>query len=165
MSDSLDLPDRLLALLDDLPADQLAFAPVPVKSRRDGWSPARQRGFIHRLALCGCVPTAARCVGMSRESAYRLRARPGGESFAAAWDKALGWGEQRATDRALERALCGEMRPIFYRGRRVGERLVHDTRLTIAVLERSARRDRQDPSPPRDPMAILRAFRGKSPSY
>lgn len=111
-------PDRLANLLADVPEDVLAFSPVPVKARRDGWSVERQRGFMARLALCGCPATAARAVGMSRESAYRLRARPAADGFAAAWEAALGLGECRVDDLAIERALLGEVRPVFYRGRR-----------------------------------------------
>lgn len=67
-----------------------AFHPVPVGARRDGWTPARQAGFIGMLAETGSVLAAARFVSMSRESAYRLRKRPGAAGFAAAWDAALG---------------------------------------------------------------------------
>ncbi|RVU07902.1 hypothetical protein EOE18_02170 [Novosphingobium umbonatum] len=66
-----------------------AFAPVPVRGRRDGWSVGRQAGFMAALARTGSVRAAAEAVGMSRVSAYRLRERAGAESFAAAWDAAL----------------------------------------------------------------------------
>jgi hypothetical protein len=135
------LPDRLAALLQDLPLKEFAFDPVAVKARQDGWTPERQQGFIHRLALCGCPATAARCVGMSRESAYRLRARPGAESFAAVWDRALAYGEDRRADQAMGRALLGYVKPVFYRGRKVGEYVVHDNRLLLKVLERRMQRD------------------------
>ena len=45
--------------------------------------------FILMLARTGKVAAAARSVGMSRESAYRRRARPDGAPFARAWDRAL----------------------------------------------------------------------------
>lgn len=137
--DPYPLPPRLAAILANLPLDQLAFAPVPVQPRRDGWSVARQRGFIHRLAICGCVGTSARGVGMSRESAWRLRARPGAESFAAAWDEAAGWGADHLTDLGMERCLTGEVRPVYYRGRKVGENIRFNDRLLIAVLNRFER--------------------------
>lgn len=130
------LPPRLLAILEGLPLERLQFAPVPVKPRRDGWSPARQMGFIQRLALCGDVAAAARGVGMSRESAWRLRARPGAEGFAAAWDEAAGWGVDRLSDLGMERCLAGELRGIFYKGRKVGEQRHFNNRLLIAVLNR-----------------------------
>ncbi|MEA3051584.1 MAG: hypothetical protein QOG72_487 [Sphingomonadales bacterium] len=134
MDESLRLPPRLAAILEDLPLEELAFVPVPVKPRRDGWTPARQLAFILRLALLGGVASAAAAVGMSRESAYRLREHPGAASFAAAWDKAQGWGRGRAADIATERAVDGEQRGVFYRGRKVGEYVRHDNRLLIAAL-------------------------------
>lgn len=66
-----------------------AFAPVPGRARRDGWTTERQGVFIAALARTGCVGRAALAAGMSRESAYRLRRREGAESFAAAWDSIL----------------------------------------------------------------------------
>ncbi|MCB2066468.1 MAG: hypothetical protein KDE15_07490 [Erythrobacter sp.] len=65
------------------------FQPVPLRARADGWSVARQGHFLAHLYLTGSVAAAARMVGMSRESAYRLRARAGAESFAQAWDHVL----------------------------------------------------------------------------
>ena len=142
--DAYPLPSRLAAMLECLPLDRLAFAPVPVQARRDGWSPARQTGFIHRMALCADVGASARGVGMSRESAWRLRKRPGAESFAAAWDLAAGWGGDRMTDLGVERCLEGEVEPVFYKGRKCGERIRYNDGLLIAVLNRL---------PPRSPPA------------
>lgn len=136
MDESLRLPPRLAAILEDLPLEELAFTPVPVRARRDGWTPARQLAFILRLALLGGVAAAAKAVGMSRESAYRLRDHPGAASFASAWDKAQGWGRGRAADLGTERAIYGVKRDVFYRGRKVGEQVRHDNRLLIAALNR-----------------------------
>ena len=86
----------------DLPDGLLDFAPVPRRYRHNGWTPERQLAFILRLALLGGVSAAAKAVGMSRESAYRLREHPGAESFAAAWDKAQGWGRGRAAGRGKQ---------------------------------------------------------------
>jgi hypothetical protein len=144
--DTFPLRPRLAAVLESLPLGELAFTPVPVKARRDGWTVGRQIGFVHRLALCGCVATAARLVGMSRESAWRLRARPGAESFAAAWDRAAGWGADRLAELGLERCLMGEVRDVYYRGRKVGTRTCFDNRLLIAVLNRTP--EPPNPVPP-----------------
>ena len=57
--------------------------------RRDGWTPERQLRFLDALARTRSVTRAAAFAGMSRESAYRLRARRDGALFAAAWDRAL----------------------------------------------------------------------------
>ena len=67
-----------------------AFLPVPGRRRADGWTALRQAAFLVALARTGSVSQAAREVGMARETAYRLRSREGGESFAAAWDRVLG---------------------------------------------------------------------------
>src|SRR5690606_103603 len=65
------------------------FTAVPVKRRADGWTPLRQCELIGVLAETGWVAEAARFVGMARETAYRLRGKPGAEEFARAWDMAL----------------------------------------------------------------------------
>jgi len=65
------------------------FHPVPVRPRGDGWTVNRQAQFIGMLAQTGSVLAAAQAVGIGRESAYRLRKRPGAAGFAAAWDAAL----------------------------------------------------------------------------
>lgn len=66
-----------------------AFHPVPTRTRSDGWTPVRQAEFIGMLAETGSVSGAAEFVGMARETAYRLRRKPGAEEFAHAWDVAL----------------------------------------------------------------------------
>ena len=53
------------------------------------WTPARQLAFIDVLARTHSIAAAARAAGMSRESAYRLRARDPDGPFAAAWTQAL----------------------------------------------------------------------------
>ncbi len=62
------------------------FTPVPLRARRDGWTPERQARFLGWLAQTGCITQAAAKLGMARETAYRLRRREGAESFAHAWD-------------------------------------------------------------------------------
>lgn len=57
--------------------------------RRDGWTIERQLGFLDVLTCTRSVSNAAASLGMSRQSAYRLRERAGGELFAALWDRAL----------------------------------------------------------------------------
>lgn len=111
------------------------FTPVPTASaRRDGWTPARQARFLILLRQTGVVGYSARGVGMSHASAYKLRARPGAESFAAAWDRAVEAGYARAFDMAFERAVKGVTTPRYYRGKVVGTRHRFDDRLAIAAL-------------------------------
>ena len=164
MANSHPLSPRLIAILQDMPLEELAFAPVPVRARHDGWTKVRQQGFILRLALGGCVTVAAKGVGMTKASAYRLRDRPGAESFAAAWDRAQGWGRDRSADIGLERALCGEEVPVMYRGRRVGTRQRFDNRLLMAVLSAMDRREPRQ-FPEGDPVvAFQRALAALGPN-
>jgi hypothetical protein len=87
----------------------LAFAPYLHKQpRRNSITPDLQRRFVATLAATGLVNQAARSIGRSMEALYKLRARPGAEGFAAAWDEAHYWGLQRIEDCALERVLSGE---------------------------------------------------------
>ena len=74
-----------------------AFHPVPLMTRRDGWTPQRQAAFIGYLAETRSVAEAAKRVSMGRESAYRLRKKPGAAGFAAAWDAALGKSHEGVT--------------------------------------------------------------------
>jgi hypothetical protein len=150
------LPPRLLSVLQDMPLEQLAFTPVPVKARHDGWTVERQKWFILRLALGGCVSVAARGVGMTRKSAYRLSDRSGAQSFAAAWERAQGWGQDRTIDVGLERSLCGERVPIVRNGRVVGEIHRHDNRLAMAVLNALDRRAVARPLTPGVEAALFR---------
>lgn len=91
-----------------LPGHPLSFTAVPVlRVRADGWSPLAQERFVLALDAMGSVGAAARSVGMSRNSAYRLRERPGAASFAEAWDRAIEIGKARAWNAAMERALDG----------------------------------------------------------
>jgi hypothetical protein len=54
-----------------------------------GWTQDKQAAFIVALRRTRNVTRAAAAAGMSRESAYRLRARLSAAGFAAAWDLAL----------------------------------------------------------------------------
>ena len=64
----------------------IAFTPVPLRNRADGWSPDLQLRFIVALSQGFTPGEAARSIGKNRQNAYALRKRPGAESFAAAWD-------------------------------------------------------------------------------
>jgi len=95
-----------------------AFYPVPTRTRRDGWTVERQADFLGMLAETGSVIGACEAVGMSRKSAYRLRALPGAESFAAAWDAALGLPVRKVTSPARDFFDCDRpVRLVMFRGR------------------------------------------------
>ena len=85
----------------------LAFAPfIHAAPRRNSITPDLQRRFVSTLAATGIVTQAARSIGKSMEALYKLRARPGAEGFAAAWDEAAGYGLWRLEDCAAERAIA-----------------------------------------------------------
>ncbi|WP_052208233.1 hypothetical protein [Croceibacterium mercuriale] len=58
------------------------------------WTPAKALAFLDDLARHGNVARAARSVGMTRQSAYRLRDRS--LTMAQAWPRALAAGMERA---------------------------------------------------------------------
>ncbi|GMM94188.1 hypothetical protein [Qipengyuania sp. MTN3-11] len=120
---------------DDLPA----FETVQVKPRHDGWTPARQRAFIAALADTGSVSRAARHVNMSPEGAYYLRRRPGAESFRRAWEAAIDMGVTRLRDEAFDRALNGQLSPVFVAGKLKGFRRIKNDRLLMFCLRMNAR--------------------------
>jgi len=126
--------DIISSKMHESPPDPMAFTPVPCV-RHDGWTPERQRAFIHILARIGLVSAAARDVGMSRKSAYALLARAGPESgFAAAWEEALRRGKASALSHAVGRAIEGVEVPYFYGGRQRGTRRIYNDSLLIAAL-------------------------------
>ena len=113
------------------------FRPVSVKERHDGWTHRRQADFIGYLAETGSVSAACRRVGKSREAAYKLRRHPGAESFAAAWDAALGATVPKLTVDDLEyRAMRGLIRPVMYAGKYVGVRQKPDNSALLRLVAR-----------------------------
>jgi hypothetical protein len=124
------------ALHRSVPIDAIPeFTPVPRKiARHDGWTPERQIAYIHALADTGCVAIACRMVNMSQPSAYQLRRQPGAESFRAAWDAAQTLGLQPVKDEAFDRAMNGEMIPVFVAGKLMGFRRKKNDRLLMFIL-------------------------------
>ena len=120
------------------------FFPVPLRGRHDGWTPELQARFIGYLAETGSVCAAAERVGMSRNGAYRLRRKPFAESFAAAWDAALGAPIRKvATPGSVFLSIEGPISPVFFRGRCVGTRRKPSNSALLrhlAQLDRAAER-------------------------
>ena len=129
-----DIDPRLDAPAEsDEPA--IDFAPVPrLRARRNGWTEGKQRGFIAALARCGSVAAAARVVGMTARSAYRLIDAPGAAAFAAAWDEAIDLGLSRLRLDSLQRSLEGDYVPIYRRGKLVRVEHRRNDKLAIALL-------------------------------
>jgi hypothetical protein len=122
-----------------------AFTPVPLRYRRDGWTPGRQSDFLGHLAETRNVAAAARHVGKSRESAYRLRDKPGAESFAAAWDSVLA--QPRAAPMSTHallwhRAFYGTLKPIMRGGKHVATRHSPDNDAVLRLYRREMQRRR-----------------------
>lgn len=118
------MPAATSSASDNLPAF-LRFAPVPVKTRRDGWTPRLQFRFVLDLARGAGVEEAARRLGRTRQTAYALRRRVGAEGFAAAWDSAIEFARAArgaaaslplGSGSAIETLLV----PRYYRGRLIG---------------------------------------------
>ena len=113
----------------------LAFTPVPHRRQRaDGWTPLTQERFIRALEAMGSVGAAAKAVGMSRRSAYKLRDRDDADSFAQAWDQALDLGRGRMFDYAMERALNGVTTIRVLRGGSVDVRCNPNMSLVYAAM-------------------------------
>jgi hypothetical protein len=87
------------------------------------------------LAETGSVLAACEGVGMSRKSAYQLRARRRAESFAAAWDAALGAPRRKVTVGDLQYlAVHGLIRLKFFRGRYCGPWRIPDVSAHLRLL-------------------------------
>ena len=102
--------------------------------RHDGWTPQRQAAFLEALAATHSVSAAAREVGMSRQSAYRLRARLRGQPFDCAWEAAFRTAYDALLEVAMERAINGVEVPHFHDGTLIHLSRQHDERLTLALL-------------------------------
>jgi hypothetical protein len=119
-------------------ADIPEFTPVPVRARRDGWTPARQRAFIAALHSTRSVTKAVEATGMTRESAYRLRSRSGAEGFAAVWDSVFA-DDIRSTTAApsqLHRAIHGTRLHFVFEDGSVGTLTRFDNTAALKLLRR-----------------------------
>lgn len=110
------------------------FEPVPRRYRHDGFTPERQKAFIEALADTGCVSRAARMINMAQTNCYALRRAPGAEGFRRAWDAALDFGLKRLKDIAFERAIEGQLVPVFVAGKLMGFRRKRNDALLMFCL-------------------------------
>jgi hypothetical protein len=114
----------------------VAHSTPQLRARIDGWTPERQRLFCETLADCGLVIHAAKAVGMSPQSAYTLRRRVEGRSFALAWDAAFFLARQRLIDDAIAGAVEGNVDVIIKDGEVIGERRRKDSRVLLGAIAR-----------------------------
>ena len=112
------------------------FVPAPTRNRLAGWTAERQRKFIDHLSLTGSVGEAAAIAGVTSRSAYMLRNKAGGESFARAWDSALSLAATRLAAIAFDRALHGRSERFYKDGELVMERKVPSDYLLTWLLAR-----------------------------
>ena len=119
--------------------------PVPRRVRRDGWTPTRQAEFLRHLSASHSVANAAKAVGMSRQSAYRLRAKLRGTPFDMAWEAAFRARFDALAEAAMDRAINGYEVPHWHQGEIVGSSRRYDERLTLALL--AMRRDHSASNP------------------
>jgi hypothetical protein len=115
------------------------------------------------LAETGSVSAAAEFVGMARETAYRLRRKPGAEEFAHAWDAALAIHAHRSgkpvnlprtrlprkvTHAPTWRMICdGQWQAVMRRGKYAGSVQKPDNSALLgymAQLDRSFRAQRKE---------------------
>ena len=116
------------------PADY-RWVPVRRRPRRDGWTEEKQRRFIEVLADTGLVSLAAKEVGMTRMSAYRLRRAPYAGAFARAWDIARERAGALIEDIAFERAIEGVEQELYdEHGELKGSRTIHNDRILTFLL-------------------------------
>jgi hypothetical protein len=104
--------------------------------RHDSWPLDTQAAFLRALSATHSVSDAAKSVGKSRQSAYRLRSRLKGQPFDLAWEVAFHHSYDVLAHTALERALNGVEVPVFFQGEQVGSYRRFDERLTVALLHR-----------------------------
>lgn len=115
--------------------EEYRWVPVRRRPRLDGWTEEKQRRFIEALADTGQVSLAAREVGMSRESAYKLRRAAHAAAFARAWDAARHHAGSFLEDVAFERAIEGVEHNVYNEyGEAICTRRAYNDRLLMFLL-------------------------------
>lgn len=120
-------------------------------------TPCRQRAsFLHHLKVCGSVDRAAARARVNRGTLYRWRRRK--PVFAERWDEIIALRARDVGDDIVLRAGQDQVDPVFYEGKKVGERRRVDTRLLIHVQRRmDGERHRTEDRAERRELAALRA--------
>lgn len=120
-------------------------------------TPVRQRAsFRYHLRICGSVAEAAARAGVNRGSLYRWRAQL--PKFAKLWDEAIAHHAREVGDDIVLQAGQVEVQPVFYEGKKVGERRRVNTRLLIHVQKRmDGERHRAEDRAERRELALLKA--------
>ncbi len=124
--------------LSNAPSAPSTPTATPQSARHDGWSLDRQAQFLRQLSATHSVTDAAKSVGMSRQSAYRLRSRLKGQAFDLAWEVAFHHSYDVLAHAALDRALNGVEVPVFFQGEQVGSYRRYNEQLTMALLKKQS---------------------------
>lgn len=109
--------------------------PANKPARHKSWTRAKMALFLRELAASQSVTQAAKSVGLTRQSAYRLRNRLKGTPFDLGWEAALEMGFDQLAHAVMDRAVNGEEVPHYYKGELVGTHRRHDNALARWVLE------------------------------
>lgn len=117
-------------------AGALEVFDLEASRRADGWTPAKQRDFLAAVAEGTTVQNAAAAVGLSPQSAYALRQRAAGATFAVGWHAAMLLQRQKLVDDLTARALEGQVDTRTRADGSLAERRRHDNRLGLALLAR-----------------------------
>ena len=80
----------------------------------NSWTRTKMTTFLRELAASQSVSQAAAAVGLSRQSAYKLRDRLVGTPFALGWEVALEAGITQLAHAMLDRAINGVEVPHYY---------------------------------------------------
>lgn len=104
--------------------------------RDDGWTVERQAAFLAAVAEGATVESACRHVGLSAASAYALRHRAAGASFALGWRAANLKARDKLADLLMSRVIDGNTDTVTAPDGKVVARHRHDNRLGLAMLTR-----------------------------
>lgn len=99
------------------------------------WTREKMAVFLRELAATQDVKASARAVGMSRQSAYRLRNKLKHTPFDLGWEAALELGYSQLAHAVMDRAVNGEEVVHYYRGEVVGTSQKYDNNLARWMLE------------------------------
>lgn len=108
-------------------------APRPARTRAAATWPLETRArFLEALAELGQVRAAARAVGVSPQSAYRLRRKS--PAFARAWQDAMDQALDALEETLLDRAMNGVEKPVYYGGKSCGSVRQYSDALAMFLL-------------------------------